>query len=233
MPAAPATTAPPPDISFPADFTANSKKISSSIDLSDSPCHFPPRFATSTPRHQHKPALQHLPPSSSFRHHHHHTIIIITSHRNGGVCFGGKTTTTEGGSFRVSHHAGWVWFDLAATLEGCSFGCGYLHKGVLLDSRRTLLRRGVCFDGGSHHTGLLWVAATALRGVCWLGFHQKGVCMVYSKRGCLVSGLAAVRGRLAFGEETPRGALVGAVTAQRAFGWVAATTQPPYGVRLV
>ncbi|GJV16238.1 hypothetical protein Tco_1361561 [Tanacetum coccineum] len=56
--------------------------------------------------------------------------------------------------------------------------------------------------------------------------------MVYSKRGCLVSGLAAVRGRLV-GWQPPRGALVGAVTAQRAV-WLGgshhtATIRGPFG----
>ncbi|GJV74800.1 hypothetical protein Tco_1506384 [Tanacetum coccineum] len=91
----------------------------------------------------------------------------------------------------------------------------------------------LCFDGGSTTRGWLWVAATALRGVRWLGFHQKGVCMVYSKRGCLVSGLAAVRGRLV-GWQPLRGALVGAVTAQRAV-WLGgshhtATIRGPFGI---
>ncbi|GJU09217.1 hypothetical protein Tco_1125647 [Tanacetum coccineum] len=105
--------------------------------------------------------------------------------------------------------------------------------GLCVTAAGVYIGRGVCFDGWQPPHGVGVGGSHRLGVVRWTGFFtKKGVCWFYSKMGCLVSGLAAVRGRLV-GWQPPRGALVGAVTAQGAFGWVAATTQPPYGVRLV
>ncbi|GKD77669.1 hypothetical protein Tco_1340290, partial [Tanacetum coccineum] len=108
-------------------------------------------------------------------------------YRNEGAC--GLLTTDEGCLFYGLTAAGALGSVVISPKKGAvglctrttgAFGVGSNHQ---IGYVGFINSRGVCFDGGSHHTGLLWVAATALRGVSWLGFHQKGVCMVYSKRG--------------------------------------------------
>ncbi|GKE64943.1 hypothetical protein Tco_1519104, partial [Tanacetum coccineum] len=122
-----------------------SRSIQPAISLSSTR-----RTTTTPPHHSRTPT----PPPSLRQHHLHHRYPIDLAPPSPPPLFRGK-----GVCLAATTRARLVGLD--------SQGEGGVRVGLLWFTAGVIAKRGVCFDGGSHHAGLLWVAATALR-ACWL-----------------------------------------------------------------